>query len=181
MYKEDQREIITYKDVASNLKKKLSGINVRTVIVIATCIIIPLCLPLPLTIAGGVIEYVILSFCIITLTIGITVYLLISSCRISRKIDGGSFKVQEDVLVSVYTQTRIKYSHRRHIEIHEYVFNFESGKQFIVKTTERDGTRLEFSGNHSNKGDTFYIVTFDENPDDVVLVYSGVIFKYEDR
>lgn len=180
MYREEHREIITRESVAQNLKKNLAGMNISFIIILAVAIIIPLCLPFPVMIIHGIIGYIIAVSIVVVLVMAATVYFIVSSLQISRRIDRGLFKISEDILVSVKTQTRIEHNHRRHHEIHEYVFEFESGRNFTVKTSEKDGTRLEFSGNHSNKGDIFYVVTLDEAPDNIVLAYSGVIFKYRD-
>ena len=178
MYTEDHREIITYKDVASNLKKNMLT-SKRMAIVLMIALAIPMCIPLPMMIAGRVFEYVIVVSFPIALIIGYEIYSSIAYVRRAHKINGGHFKVREDVLVSVYVQTRFVPSSRRRVEIQEYVFDFESGRQFVVKTTTKDGTRLEFSGKHSNKGDVFYVVTFDDEPNEVVLAYSGAIFQYK--
>lgn len=177
MYKEDHREIITYKDVANNLKKNMLT-SKRMVIALMIAGTVPICIPLPMMIMGGVYEYAIVVSIPIALIIGYAVYLSIICIRQVSKINDGHFKVREDVLVSAYLRKRTVRTHRSAIEIQEYVFDFESGRQFIARTTKRDGTRLEFAGKHSNKGDVFYVVTFDEKPNDVVLAYSGVLFQY---
>ena len=177
MYKEDRREIITYKDVANKLKKNMLTLK-RMVIALMIVCTIPICIPLPMMIMGGVYEYVIVVSITIALIIGYAVYLSIICMRQAGKINDGHFKVREDVLVNVYVRTRPMRSTRSRVDIHEYVFDFESGRQFVVNTAKKDGTRLEFAGKHSNKGDLFYVVTFDEKPNDVVLAYSGVLFQY---
>ncbi len=178
MYKEDRREIITYKDVADNLKKNMLT-SKRMIIALMIACTVPICIPLPMMIMGGVYEYAIVVSITVALIIGYAVYLSIAYLRQASKINGGHFKVREDVLVSVYLRKRTVRSVRSRVEIQEYVFDFESGRQFVVKTTTKDGTRLEFSGKHSNKGDAFYVVTFDEKPNEVVLAYSGAIFQYK--
>ena len=42
-------------------------------------------------------------------------------------------------------------------------------------------TRIAFSMEHSNSGDKFYIVTLDGNSKNVMMIFSGVIFKYVER
>ena len=178
MYTEDHREIITYKDFASNLKKNMLT-SKRMIIALMIACTVPICIPLPMMIMGGVYEYAIVVSIPIALIIGYTVYLSIICMRQAGKINDGHFKVREDVLVSAYLRKRTVRTHRSAIEIQEYVFDFESGRQFIARTTKRDGTRLEFAGKHSNKGDVFYVVTFDDEPNEVVLAYSGAIFQYK--
>ncbi|MBQ3012369.1 MAG: hypothetical protein IJD74_02400 [Clostridia bacterium] len=178
MYTEDHREIITYKDVASNLKKNMLT-SKRMIIALMIACTVPICIPLPMMIMGGVYEYAIVVSIPIALIIGYTVYLSIICMRQTGKINDGHFKVREDVLVNVYVRTRPKRSTRSRVDIHEYVFDFESGRQFVVNTAKKDGTRLEFAGKHSNKGDVFYVVTFDDEPNEVVLAYSGAIFQYK--
>jgi hypothetical protein len=34
---------------------------------------------------------------------------------------------------------------------------------------------------HSNKGDLFYLVALDNDPKNVRMIFSGVIFKYEEK
>lgn len=177
MYTEDHREIITYKDVASNLKKNMLT-SKRMIIALMIACTVPICIPLPMMLMGGVYEYAIVVSIPIALIIGYTVYLSIICIRQACKINGGHFKVREDVLLSVYVRTRPRYGYLSSGEIQEYVFDFESGRQFVVNTAKKDGTRLEFAGKHSNKGDLFYVVIFDEKPNDVVLAYSGVLFQY---
>jgi len=178
MHTEDHREIITYKDVASNLKKNMLT-SKRMIIALMIACTVPICIPLPMMIMGGVYEYAIVVSIPIALIIGYIVYLSIICMRQAGKINDGHFKVREDVLVNVYVRTRPKRITRSRVDIHEYVFDFESGRQFVVNTSKKDGTRLEFAGKHSNKGDVFYVVTFDDEPNEVVLAYSGAIFQYK--
>lgn len=178
MHTEDHREIITYKDVANKLKKNMLT-SKRMIIALMIACTVPICIPLPMMIMGEVYEYAIVVSIPIALIIGYTVYLSIICIRQASKINDGHFKVREDVLVSVYIRTRPRYGYLSSGEIQEYVFDFESGRQFVVNTSKKDGTRLEFAGKHSNKGDVFYVVTFDDEPNEVVLAYSGAIFQYK--
>lgn len=178
MHTEDHREIITYKDVANKLKKNMLT-SKRMVIALMIMCSIPICIPLPMMIMGGVYEYAIVVSIPVALIIGYSAYLSIICTRQACKINDGHFKVREDVLVSVYVRTRPRYGYLSSGEIQEYVFDFESGRQFVVNTSKKDGSRLEFAGKHSNKGDVFYVVTFDDEPNEVVLAYSGAIFQYK--
>ena len=42
-------------------------------------------------------------------------------------------------------------------------------------------TRLEYAVQFSKEGEKFYLITMDYNPDKILYIYPGVLFRYENR
>ena len=74
-----------------------------------------------------------------------------------------------------------------------FIYHFESGKEYTVSADELvsaakqhyqtllDYMRLSYSAGFSHEGDPFYVVTFDRNPQKIVLMFSQAIFNYKDE
>lgn len=181
MYKEDYRETITRSDIVNFLKKEMTQGVVFVILLLTLLFVIP-CLILIVLIKN--------TLFIAVATIIIALALFIIGCAVSRAahvshiVNRGLFSVTEDTLISVNERLYSK-KIRRSLsslprEHHDYVFIFESGKEFTVTDPiPRDTTRLEFSVKHSSKGDRFYVVTLNKKPDEIVLIYSSVIFSYK--
>lgn len=101
------------------------------------------------------------------------------------KISRGEFTVSEDVLTEIEdNQLSIRQlllyggwhslmgnkSHLRH------VFQFQSGRKFIANAEEYKNARLGTAAEFSMPGDTFFLVSYNDSPDKIVLLFSGKIY-----
>lgn len=173
-FKEDHRETITRADVAKKLKNDGTH-GAKTIAVIMLLFFI---IPFSLLMLLQLKELIIIGSIIIAFASILTLYAVFQAISISRTVSTGGYTITEDKFVSV--TERVYY--RRRVEHHDYIFHFESGKEYTVSTPlANDETRIVFSVTHSNPGDTFYVVTLDKDPIKPVLVYSGVLFKLDNR
>ena len=63
----------------------------------------------------------------------------------------------------------------------DYIFSFASGKTYVAGNMENPRTRLEYAVQFSKEGEKFYLITMDYNPDKILYIYPGVLFRYENR
>lgn len=182
MYNEDRRELITRAVIGNFLKKEMSHGMGIVIAVVSLLFVIPF---LVLSVIVDRLVFKIVAVVIIALGLVCVTSVACRVVYVIHTVNSGRFSVSEDTLVCVeeLLYDKINRTSRSHlpVEHHDYVFRFESGKEFTVTAPiPKDETRLSFSVNHSNKGDLFYVVTLDKKPDEIVLIYSGVIFKYRD-
>ena len=183
MYKEDHREKITRVDI----QKRLQG-KTRDIIFLILVFIVPVAfLSLFYLLNEAFLSIIIAIISVISLAILAYYLVLIGKDRI--EASRGKFSVTETELQDIETIVRTVRRRRAVIDEHIKVFHFTNGmsysEQFYPdspkKYLDSHDTRIAFSMEHSNKGDLFYVVTLDSNPDKVPMIFSGVIFKYEDR
>ena len=174
-FKEDHRETITRADVAKKLKNDGTHGAKTIAVIMLLFFIIPFSL---LMVLLQIKELIIIGSIIVALASILTLYAVFQAISISRTVSTGGYTITEDKFVSV--TERVYY--RRRVEHHDYIFRFESGKEYTVSSPiANDESRIVFSVTHSNPGDTFYVVTLDKDPSKPVLVYSGVLFKLDNR
>lgn len=103
---------------------------------------------------------------------------LLRMCKAGR----GAFTVVEEALTEVkdhqfslwqlilYGGWDILLGNKSHL-YHE--FRFESGKTFIANAEEFRNTRLGTAAEFSLSGDRFYLVTYDDRPNKIILLFSA--------
>ena len=174
-FNEDHREIITRTQIAKKLKKD----GTHGAIVLFAIMMIFFIVPFSFLMAVLQIkELTIVGSVIVALASALTIYAVFRAISITSIVNSGRYTITEDKFFSLTKHTY----YRRRVEHREYIFFFESGKEYTVTDPiANDETRIVFSITHSNPGDTFYLVTFDKDPTKPVLIYSGVLFKLEQR
>ena len=182
MYKEDHREKLTRYDV----QKRLQGTTKDIVFIILVFVVPVLFLSLFYLLNDTVLSIIIAIISVITLVI--LAYYLVAIGKNRMEASHGKFTVTETELHDIQTVVRTKYSITRRtiIDEHKKVFHFTNGMTYSErfypdspkKYHDNYDTRIAFSMEHSNSGDKFYIVTLDSNSKNVMMIFSGVIFKY---
>lgn len=183
MYKEDHKERLTRADI----QKRLQG-KPRDIVFLVLVFLVPvLLLSLFYLLNDTLLSIIIAVLSIITVIILIYYLVLISKDR--AEASRGKFTVIETELDNVETVVRTVKRRRAIIDKHFKIFHFANGMTYSVqffpdspnKYLDSHDTRIAFSMEHSNPGDVFYLVTLDIDPKNVRMIFSGVIFKCEDK
>ena len=183
MYKEDHREKITRVDI----QKRLQG-KTRDIIFLILVFIVPVAfLSLFYLLSDALLNIIIAIISVISLAI--LAYYLVAIGKDRIEASHGRFSVTKTELQDIETVVRTVRRRRAIIDEHIKVFRFTSGMTYSVqfypdsinKYPDSHDTRIAFSMEHSNPGDVFYLVTLDTDPKNVIMIFSGVIFKYEDK
>ena len=183
MYKEDHKERLTRADI----QKRLQG-KPRDIVFLVLAFLVPvLLLSLFYLLNETLLSIIIAVLSIITVIILIYYLVLISKDR--AEASRGRFSVTETELHDIETIVRTVRRRRAIVDEHIKIFHFANGMNYSVqfypdsskKYHDFDDTRIAFSMEHSNPGDVFYLVTLDTDPKNVRMIFSGVIFKYEDK
>lgn len=180
-FKEDHRETLTRVQIATKLKKDGTQGAIFLAIPMLLVIIIPLAFLMAVL---QIKELIIVGSIIIALALALVIYSVSLAISVLYKVNSGKYTVIEDSLISVTEDIYYKRGRRSGlpIEHHDYIFLFNSGKEYKASSPlSNDETRIMFSATHSNPGDIFYVVTFDNAPMKPVLIYSGVLFKLDNR
>ncbi|MBQ9086371.1 MAG: phage holin family protein [Clostridia bacterium] len=62
---------------------------------------------------------------------------------------------------------------------YEHVFEFKSGKKYVVNCSENQNTSLDAVAKFSLPGDKFYLVFYTDSPEKVVLLYASKLYRYQ--
>ena len=62
-----------------------------------------------------------------------------------------------------------------------HVFEFKSGKKFVANVEEYKNTRLGVAAQFSMAGDSFFVVSYDNSPDKIILLFSSKTYTYKDN
>jgi uncharacterized membrane protein YdcZ (DUF606 family) len=103
------------------------------------------------------------------------------------KAQSASFTVAEESLVGVETdqfswhKLLISFNLRQFFQGRHfnYIFLFESGKKFVADSGEYQNTHLDTAAKYSLEGDRFFVVTYDDAPDKIVLLFSAKTYQYQ--
>ena len=103
----------------------------------------------------------------------------------------GSFSVVEENLIKIedhkfsFWQFLLRFSFRYPISslIHRpyfnHVFEFESGKKFIVNAAEYKETHVDTAAQISHVGDKLIVVSYDDAPEKIIMLFSPKIYNYK--
>ena len=180
MYKEDHREKITHVDIQKRLRGKKGDI-----IFLILAFVVPVAfLSLFYLLNEAVLSIIIAIISVISLAI--LAYYLVAIGKDRMEASRGKFSVTETELQNIETVVRTVRRRRAIIDEHKKVFYFTNGMTYSEsyfpdsprKYFDPHDTRIAFSMEHSNSGDKFYVVTLDSDPTIIVMILSGVIFKY---
>ena len=183
MYKEDHKERLTRADI----QKRLQG-KPRDIVFLVLVFLVPvLLLSLFYLLNQAVLSIIIAIMSLISLAI--LAYYLVAIGKDRIEASRGRFSVTETELHDIETIVRTVRRRRAIIDEHIKVFHFTNGMSYSVqffpdspnKYLDSHDTRIAFSMEHSNPGDVFYLVTLDTDPKNARMIFSGVIFKYEDK
>ena len=106
------------------------------------------------------------------------------------KIKRDAFTVVEDELVYVkdnefsllqlilYGGRHTLFGNKAHLR---HVFEFKSGKKFVANVEEYKNTRLGVAAQFSMAGDSFFVVSYDNSPDKIILLFSSKTYTYKDN
>ncbi len=64
---------------------------------------------------------------------------------------------------------------------YDHVFQFESGRKFVVNCGEVRNSRLDTVAKFSLEGDVFYLVCYKDSPEKIVLLFASKIYDYKDH
>ena len=178
-----KREIITRAEIGQQLKKNAKEVLLGLIVLLPLlCLIIAVAWGLQSIISNFFIPVISIILSVV-LAIIPTVFLLLAaisdvydSLRILQAASKGSYTVCEDVFWKVDHIHRHGWSRTTELE-----FLFGSGKKYVIDYHAKNDTRHKYIAEHSKQGDMVYLVTIDKKPDTPVLIYSGDLFKYEDR
>lgn len=106
------------------------------------------------------------------------------------KAKRGEFTVVEDILTEVKDNEfnliqLIIYGGRHTLlgnKLHlRHVFKFKSGKKFIANAEEYKNTRLSATAEFSLPGDIFFLVSYNDSPNKIILLFSSKVYSYKDE
>ena len=100
--------------------------------------------------------------------------------RTIRAVNTGRYTVTEDIFCQLEIRELPWRRKTRHHHF-DYIFSFASGTTYVTDHMDDTQTRLEYAVQFSKEGEKFYLVTADYNPDKILLIYPGVLFRYENR
>ena len=177
----DHREVLTHAAIGRKLKKDATAGLWGLLLLIPLTMLVIGAIYFELTVFFGkrVIFYVLAAVIAVFFLVKIG-NILYDSVRTIRAVNTGRYTVTEDI----FCQLEIReLSWRRQTRHHrfDYIFSFASGKTYVTDHMDDTQTRLEYAVQFSKEGEKFYLVTADYNPDKILLIYPGVLFRYENR
>ena len=107
--------------------------------------------------------------------------------KLLMKTKPDSFTVTEDRLLEVEANKFNLWSYIWMLDVTPFltrsnfyhVFIFESEKTFIANSAEYRYTHLDTAANYSQAGDHFFVVTYNDAPDKIVLLFSDKTHQYK--
>ncbi len=63
---------------------------------------------------------------------------------------------------------------------YDHIFRFESGKTFVANSDEYRSTSLDATARFSLSGDAFFLVSYNDSPEKIVLLYSTKLYDYKE-
>ena len=183
MYKDDHRERLTRADIQKRLQGKKSDI-----ILLVLVYIVPVALLSLFYLLNQAVLSIIIAI-ISVISLAILDYYLVAIGKDRIEASRGRFSVTETELHNIETIVRTVRRRRAIVDEHIKVFHFTNGMSYSVqffpdspkKYLDSYDTRIAFSMEHSNPGNVFYLVTLDTDPKNIRMIFSGIIFKYEDK
>jgi len=195
--KNDEREVLTRKRIAEQLVREVKSSIMNSAIVCGAgaLLLTLLCRAFIMgwesKAPGGLAWLAVVPF-----LIGF-VFSLVRSLSQLGKIRRGEFVVAEDILLDVQAdqlnRRRAFFSGDYSIwnrllsgrvysqDCYEHIFYFESGRRFVANAAAYRGTRLEAVADFSMAGDAFFLVTYADAPQKIVLLYSAKIYRYQEN
>lgn len=61
----------------------------------------------------------------------------------------------------------------------EHIFEFESGKRFVVGASRYGNTGIDATAEFSLEGDRFFLVYYNDAPDKLIFIFSAKIYNYK--
>ena len=193
----DERELLTRKRIAERLAWEAKHSILGTLIVCgmaALLLTILVRLIIPRTYAA--LAWLAVVPCLIAFTLS-----LVRSLMQLDKIRREKFIVVEDILIDVQTDQlnrrraflsgefrdpsniwNLVFGNRWYDrDCYEHIFQFQSGRRFVANAHTYHGTRLETVAEFSMRGDTFFLVMYENAPKKIVLLYSSKIYRYTEE
>ena len=106
--------------------------------------------------------------------------IIYDSVRTILAVNAGEFSVSEDIFCHLEIRELPWRQRTKHYHF-DYIFSFVSGKTYVTGSIDNTQTRLEYAVQFSKEGEKFYLITMDYNPDKILYIYPGVLFRYENR
>ena len=188
--KKDEREILTRQSVLKKLiyeaKRSIVGSLLMCILgaVFFGALSLILLSPSYVTIVTRIIVGVLVSLYFIVCAF-FFVFALLKIFKAKR----GEFTVVEDTLTEIkdnqfnFMQLIIHggfytlLGNKAHLN---HIFCFQSGKAFIANVEEYKNTRLGTAAEFSLPGDTFFLVSYNDNPNKIILLFSSKTYNYTD-
>jgi hypothetical protein len=177
----DQREVITRTDIGKKLKKDaVRDLVWLLVAAVFAAQYVWLIFFEPEMFRGRHLIVYIMAGAAAALVIWGGISMVYNHVRLVYALFAGKYTVTEDTFCQFELRDVPWYQSSRH-HVNDYVFSFASGKTYKVSNLEYNRTRLGYAAQFSKEGEKFYLVSADYKPDKVLLIYSGTLYRYEDR
>ena len=177
----DHREVLTHAAIGRKLKKDaiLSHWGILFASPLLALIIWAIYFEITVFFGERQVSRILFGAVAVVFTIEV-VKLAYDIVRTIRAVNTGRYTVTEDVFCQLEIQELPWRRKTRHHHF-DYIFSFASGKTYVTDHMDDTQTRLEYAVQFSKEGEKFYLVTADYNPDKILLIYPGVLFRYENR
>ena len=177
----DHREALTRAAIGRKLKKDATAALWGLLLVIPLTMLVIGAIYFELTVFFGkrVIFYVLAAVmaAFFLVKLGRIIY---DSVRTILAVNAGEFSVSEGIFCHLEIR-ELPWRHKTRSHRFDYIFSFASGKTYVAGNMENPRTRLEYAVQFSKEGEKFYLITMDYNPDKILYIYPGVLFRYENR
>ena len=177
----DHREALTRAAIGRKLKKDATAGLWGLLLVIPLTMLVIGAIYFELTVFFGkrVIFYVLAAVmaAFFLAKLGSIIY---DSVRTILAVNAGEFSVSEDIFCQLEIR-ELPWRHKTRSHSFDYIFSFASGKTYKVSNLEYNRTRLGYAAQFSKEGEKFYLVSADYKPDKILLIYSGALYRYDDR
>ena len=177
----DHREALTRAAIGRKLKRDATAGLWGLLLVIPLTMLVIGAIYFELTVFFGkrVIFYVLAAVIAVffLVKIGSIIY---DSVRTILAVNAGEFSVTEDIFCQLEIR-ELPWRHKTRSHSFDYIFSFAGGKTYVTGSIDNTQTRLEYAVQFSKEGEKFYLITMDYNPDKILYIYPGVLFRYENR
>lgn len=177
----DHREALTRAAIGRKLKRDATAGLWGLLLLIPLTMLVIGAIYFDLTVFFGkrVIFYVLAAVIAVffLVKIGSIIY---DSVRTILAVNAGEFSVTEDIFCQLEIRELPWRQRTKHYHF-DYIFSFASGKTYVTGSIDNTQTRLEYAVQFSKEGEKFYLITMDYNPDKILYIYPGVLFRYENR
>ena len=188
----DNREILTRDIVRQKLIQKA-----KHLIIGATLLLVPVSIVLGLTYLVVCYSTSPNSFLSIFLLVALLGFVIICGIDIIRgaiylgKARRGEFTIGEENLIKIedfkfsFWQFFLRFDIRFpiasfiHRPYYNHIFEFESGKKFIVNAAEYKETHVNTAAQISHIGDKLIVVSYNNAPEHIVMLFSPKIYYYK--
>ena len=183
MFKQDEREVLTYQKISKKLQHSAKANIAMSVVFLILFSFLSLCM---FFITKGIVRYIVLAL----LDIPFGLFCIASIVMEAIKLYGaknGEFSVVRERLEYVeaskpsFRQFLFWILTQRGFVSREYylrhIFHFESGKEYIISVNASMAS--DVAAEFSMPGDTFFVVFFNSRPNKIALVYNEKIYNYK--